>query len=76
MNKEIKKRLIDLNLSITGLSKVVGYSFAYTYRVLSGREKSLRARKRIAAKLGMTIEELWPEGSLPIKEEFDKGESS
>jgi len=66
MNTRIRKRLIDLNLSVTALTRVVGYTFAYTHRVLSGREKSLQAKKKIAACLNASIGELWPECVVPI----------
>ena len=34
--KEIKKQLIDLDMSIKQLSKNIGYHYSYLYQVLNG----------------------------------------
>lgn len=61
LNKRIRKRLIDLDLSVTKLAEMIGLTREHVSNVISGHIKSKRCRKLIADALGKTVDELWGE---------------
>ena len=58
-NKQIKHRLIDLNLTVVDLARVLGFSREHTSGVISGRIMSKRSRRLISVALGRDSAELW-----------------
>ncbi len=60
MTKEIKKLLIDQEISITELSRRIGISRTWVSLVINGHMKATETRKLIAAALGRKMQELWP----------------
>jgi len=57
--KEVKKALIDRDISAADLAEMTGFSRGHLYGVINGRYKSLRAKKIIALALGKDYRELW-----------------
>ncbi len=68
IHKEIKKGLIDVDLTQTDIARKLKISKQYVNVVIKGRRRTLRVRKAIAKAVGKRIEELWPSG--PIKKAF------
>lgn len=56
--KEIKKRLIDKELSIADLAKKIGVSRTFTSRVIHGHKKGAPTLKKIAMILNFELEEV------------------
>lgn len=60
-NKKVKILLIEKDLNVSKLSKMIGRSRTWTSLVLYGNKKSIPTRKAIARVLGVPYEELWGE---------------
>ncbi len=58
--KEIKKILLDRDMTIAGLARHINRCRSYTSQVLYGHETSSLTRKAIAQILGLTVFDLWP----------------
>ena len=58
-NKRVRHRLIDLNLTITDLAKVLGFTREHTSGVVSGLIPSRRSRRLISVALGCDSSGLW-----------------
>ena len=58
--KEIKRILLDKDMTIAGLARRISRCRSYTSQVLYGHETSILTRKAIAQVLGLTISDLWP----------------
>lgn len=61
MNKEIKKTLIDKDLSVTEVARKIHRSRTWVSLVINGHEKSEDARKAISRVLGVPYKDLWRE---------------
>lgn len=59
--KAVKRALIEADLTISRLAEMTGFSRGHLYGVVSGRHKSMRARKIVALALKRDFEELWAE---------------
>jgi cyanate lyase len=59
MTKDIKKLLIDKDLTIAGLARKIGRSRVWTSYVINGHMQSPATRKAIAKELGTKVEDLW-----------------
>ncbi|MBW2062620.1 MAG: helix-turn-helix domain-containing protein [Deltaproteobacteria bacterium] len=60
-NKNLRKVLIDEDLTIKGLAQKTGYTRGYLSSVLNGHKQSPRAEKLISFVLGRAHSELWPD---------------
>ena len=58
-NKQLKKALIDADLTITELANITGFTREHLSGVINGRIKSLRVKKVIALALQKNPNELW-----------------
>jgi len=58
-NKEFKKALIDANLTVAKLARILGYTREHTAGVICGTIKSERAKKLIAEALQKEPREIW-----------------
>ena len=56
--KEIRKRLIDLDLETKDLAAKLGYSPSYVGEVLRGTRKSERVRREVCKAVGLDYDEL------------------
>lgn len=63
--KNVKKTMIDQDLSLTKLAGITGYSRVHLSNVINGHLESLRAKKVIALALKKDFQELWGKGDLP-----------
>ena len=62
MNKaEIKKLLIDKNMTQTQMAKEIGMSRQYLWAIFSGHQKAWKYRRRIAQYLQLPEEILFPQ---------------
>jgi len=61
MTKQIKKLLIDRELSIAELARRIGMSRTWVSLVINGNMKSPETRRRIADELKVKVQALWPE---------------
>lgn len=59
-NKNLRKVLIDEDLTIKGLAQKTGYTKGYLSSVLNDHVKSPRAEKLISFVLGRDHGDLWP----------------
>jgi transcriptional regulator with XRE-family HTH domain len=59
--KEIKKILIDRDLSIKTLAERIGYSRGHVSNIIHGHFRSTKARQAIAQELGVKLTEIWQE---------------
>lgn len=59
VNKNVKKTMIDQNLTLTKLGAITGYSRVHLSNVINGHLESLRAKKVIALALRKDFRELW-----------------
>lgn len=57
--KEVRKTMIDKDLTVRKLAEITGYTYNHLCGVLSGRFDSLRAKKVIALALSKNFHELW-----------------
>ena len=57
--KEVKKTLIDQNITITKLAEITGYKRVHLCNVINGHIDSPRVKKVIALALGKDFKELW-----------------
>ena len=57
--KEVKKTMIDQELTITRLAGITGYTRAHLCNVINGHFESVRAKKSIALALGKDFNSLW-----------------
>ncbi|UCD85506.1 MAG: helix-turn-helix transcriptional regulator [Deltaproteobacteria bacterium] len=64
--KEIKKLLIDKDITQTELARRVGVSPAGLNQVINGKRKTRHIREAIARELGMEVSELFPETKAGI----------
>jgi len=55
----IRKRLIDLEKTPSGMAQDLNYSKAYVSMILSGKRTSAKARKRICLYLGLDYERVF-----------------
>ena len=56
--KEIRKRLIDLDLEAKDLAAMLGYSSSYIGEVLRGTRKAKHIRSQICEAVGLDYDEL------------------
>lgn len=56
--KEIRKRLIDLEMETKDLAKKMGYSPSYVGEILRGTRKAERVRREICEAVGLDYNEL------------------
>ena len=63
--KQVKKTMIDQDLTITKLTEITGYTLGHISNVINGRYESVRAKKVIALALGKDFKELWADDSAP-----------
>ncbi len=61
MTKEIKKLLIDQEITIVELARRIGKSRTWTSLVINGNMRSPATRSLIARALGKRVQDLWPE---------------
>lgn len=59
MTKDIKKLLIDKDLTIADLARKINRSRVWTSYVINGHMKSHETRKAIARELQTRVEDLW-----------------
>lgn len=59
--KEVKKTIIEQNLSIVKLAKITGYSRVHLCNLINGHTESVRAKKVVAIVLGEDFNKLWGE---------------
>ncbi|MFA5352755.1 MAG: helix-turn-helix domain-containing protein [Thermodesulfovibrionales bacterium] len=59
--KKIRKLLIDRDLDVAKLSRLINKSRTWTSQVLYDRENSPATRKLIASALDVPESELWPD---------------
>jgi len=64
-NKKVRKFLVELDLSISNLAKITGFSRVYVSYLMSGKIKSIRAQKIIAFVLGRKPEDIWDDWNQP-----------
>lgn len=57
--KEVKKVMIDQDVTVTGLAEITGYKRCHLYNVINGRTQSQRAKKVIALALMRDYDKLW-----------------
>lgn len=57
--KNVKKVLIDKELSVTKLAEITGYTRGHICNVINGHIDSPRAKKMIALALNREFGELW-----------------
>ena len=57
--KEVKKTMIDQNLTVTKLAEVTGYTRGHLSNIINGKLPSLRAKKVIALALNKNFKDLW-----------------
>ncbi len=57
--KEVKKTMIDQDLTITKLAVITGYTRPHLCNVINGHFESVRAKKSIALALGKDFNSLW-----------------
>lgn len=62
-NLEIKSLLVLKGTSITEIARTAGVSREWVSLVVNGHKNSKRIRKAIAAAVGKSVEDLWPNGS-------------
>lgn len=55
----IKKRLLDLDQSVTGLAQAIGCDRAQVSSVISGHRRTPHVRRKIATRLGFSYRALW-----------------
>ena len=60
-NKNVKKTMIDQDLTNEDLAKILGYRTSHICGVITGRIPSIKARKAIALALGKNYDFLWNE---------------
>ncbi|TAN59832.1 hypothetical protein EPN18_09765 [bacterium] len=60
MNRKVKGLMAFKGLKGVDIAKKLHVSPTTVYIVISGRGKSCRIQKYIAAELGMSVAELWP----------------
>ena len=58
--KEIRKALIDVDISQADLARELGVSYAMISRVIDGYAKSDRVRRHIARRIGIDVKRIWP----------------
>jgi lambda repressor-like predicted transcriptional regulator len=61
--KEIRKRLIDLDLTVTGIARREGVTHQAIGQTIRGKTVSRRLRRAIARALGVPVGEIWPKNS-------------
>lgn len=59
--KEIRKRLIDKDLTQAELARRNGVTIGVINHVIWNRSVSQRLRRAIAKELGLAVEEVWPD---------------
>lgn len=59
--KEIKRILLDRDMTIADLARRINRCRPYTSQVLYGHETSVLTRKAIAQVLDMKISDIWPD---------------
>ena len=59
--KEVKKAMIDEELSVRKLAEKTGFTTGHISGVINGRYRSRRARISISLVLGRNLGDLWPE---------------
>lgn len=72
MNKDVKKLLIDKDMTIKDLVQKTGYTRGHLSGVIHGRLDSPKAQRAIAAALGVEFEGLWDTLTLPEIPERDR----
>lgn len=56
----IRHLLIDHKLDITGLAEEIGYGRQYVSKVINGNYNSIVAQEKIAARLGVKLDAIFP----------------
>ncbi|MBC2703978.1 hypothetical protein [Desulfobacula sp.] len=59
--KNVKKEMIDQDLTNKNLAKILGYRTSHICGVITGRIHSIKVRKSIALALGKDYDFLWDE---------------
>jgi len=59
--KEIKKMMVDMDISLKTLAERAGYSRVHVSNIVHGRWKSPKARQAIAGALGVDPQTIWPD---------------
>ena len=59
MTKDIKKLLIDKDMTVSDLARRIKKSRVWTSYVINGHMKSPETRKAIAHALGVEVHDLW-----------------
>ena len=57
--KEVKKAMIDQDVTVTRLAEITGYKRCHVSNVINGRMDSPRAKKVIALALRRDYDKLW-----------------
>jgi transcriptional regulator with XRE-family HTH domain len=57
---EIKKMLLDRNMSVTDLADAVGYGRQYMSAIICGRAGTIPSRQKIADYLGVALDDIFP----------------
>jgi len=57
--KEVKKSMIDQDLTVTKLAEITGYKRCHISNVINGRMESQRAKKVISLALKRDYDKLW-----------------
>lgn len=57
--KNVKKALIDQEITITELSGITGYTRGHLSAIINGRMESFRVKKIIALTLDRNFQEIW-----------------
>lgn len=65
VNKEVKKALLDADLTIARLGEITGYTRPHLSMVINGRYESVRAKKSITLALGKDFNSLWGTQDTP-----------
>lgn len=63
--KEVKKTMIDQDITTIQLASIIGYSRAYVNNLINGHVHSEKAKKAIALAFGKNYKSLWSEDNTP-----------
>lgn len=63
--EEIKTRLRLMGSSLAGVARELGVTKQTVNAVLAGKGRSKRIEETIAQRLGLTVEEVWPDRYPP-----------
>lgn len=63
VNNELRKLLIDRNVTVTSLAEAIGVSREWLSKVIHGHWPGKPTRVRVAHALGVELKDLWPDNN-------------